>query len=844
MAAPTLLIADTTGATSGTITYGAGHANHVRLGDRTYQNLRTGTFEWHTSTQRCTPIGYTDGGSSWRWTASGANANAYYVRYYASSQFVNPQIPNDTNRRVLENGTPLALGASVAALAAGEYFYGDADTLGYSTVYVRLSDDADPDSKATDYIQFDTPLWYLTAASGADPSIGSPTNRIVYIGDYIAPLAGSSSTVGERQSYIGDLDTLGFNTIYVCPRQKYSTPEAGASWAVMDSQTDGYVYQSYDNASFSWGAGGPATANRIRWDFKLAGVIVRTVYGFNAGCDLEHDAVTVTVENEDGLTASATRVCSQTAFSGTTHYVATAGNNTTGDGSEGNPWETVAKAVTELGASNSNRRIMLNGGDTHAWAGGTITGSNWIIDAYGTGTPTLEMSGAIEIRGDNIAVRNVRLGNGAFTSSGGSGNDGLTLANLSLFGNISTFVNVDRIRTGILMRDISCEDLSGSTYGGMRAYMIYTVSVPSVVCAPFRLICLDNVSNDYGHRDEAAIRMGGDYVCLYRCNIEQTNLTSSYRNKCAGPRIVGGTHWWVSECQFRVPEDTTGKSLNSSQGTSGMEFSPGDGQSFAVRWCVGDRNKFIGCGFSAELRSAGQTTYSDDVTMRATIIDCKQYPKHSYRFITLNPQHYATCARWKILNVSILSDNDATLDLSYRPLDLYDAPIGLCLTDTVIENVLCINPSCAVVNNATKVPAFLLFRTEDAGVTEFASIAHNVYPAANTDAAGGNYAGTGASMFTTRSRNAAESASTYWGFDDLNGTDYASDNTLENVTVDSEHRISGSPTAKTQCVRSTGCRYDYYGREIPATGGAVGAVQPGLIHTVIQAGANVLALAR
>jgi hypothetical protein len=64
------------------------------------------------------------------------------------------------------------------------------------------------------------------------------------------------------------------------------------------------------------------------------------------------------------------------------------------------------------------------------------------------------------------------------------------------------------------------------------------------------------------------------------------------------------------------------------------------------------------------------------------------------------------------------------------------------------------------------------------------------------------------------------------------------------VTLDAAFRISGSPTAKTQGTRSTGCRYDYYGRLIPSSGGAVGAVQPGTVYTAIQAGANVLAISR
>jgi len=51
-----------------------------------------------------------------------------------------------------ENGSALTTGTA-GFLAANEWDWADNDTLGYSTVYVRLSDDADPDGKAEDYVK-------------------------------------------------------------------------------------------------------------------------------------------------------------------------------------------------------------------------------------------------------------------------------------------------------------------------------------------------------------------------------------------------------------------------------------------------------------------------------------------------------------------------------------------------------------------------------------------------------------------------------------------------------------------------------------------------------------------
>jgi hypothetical protein len=46
-----------------------------------------------------------------------------------------------------------ATSTRTTALTAGTWDYADNDTLGFSTIYVRLSDGADPDSKADGYVQ-------------------------------------------------------------------------------------------------------------------------------------------------------------------------------------------------------------------------------------------------------------------------------------------------------------------------------------------------------------------------------------------------------------------------------------------------------------------------------------------------------------------------------------------------------------------------------------------------------------------------------------------------------------------------------------------------------------------
>lgn len=76
------------------------------------------------------------------WLPSGSGTNEYY---YADAGLLEPLL-------VLEDSSQMTDG-TLGSLAAGEWDWGDNDTLGYNTVYVRLSDNTDPDTKGNGYIQ-------------------------------------------------------------------------------------------------------------------------------------------------------------------------------------------------------------------------------------------------------------------------------------------------------------------------------------------------------------------------------------------------------------------------------------------------------------------------------------------------------------------------------------------------------------------------------------------------------------------------------------------------------------------------------------------------------------------
>lgn len=88
--------------------------------------------------------------ASYAWTVSAATGSSgeYYCR---TSGLGNPSLSDPTELHI--NSTPAPRG-SIGLLNPGEFAYGDNDSLGYSTIYVRLSDSSDPDSASAGYVGY------------------------------------------------------------------------------------------------------------------------------------------------------------------------------------------------------------------------------------------------------------------------------------------------------------------------------------------------------------------------------------------------------------------------------------------------------------------------------------------------------------------------------------------------------------------------------------------------------------------------------------------------------------------------------------------------------------------
>jgi hypothetical protein len=113
--------------------------------------------------------------TAWRWVASGSGTNEYYLELAAGGNpgFSEPATVYDFTTS-LTNGT-------LGALTAGQWDYGDNDTLGFSTIYVRLSDGADPDSRSANSVIAGYNITVTPNASGRRiaPQGGTPTDSMI-----------------------------------------------------------------------------------------------------------------------------------------------------------------------------------------------------------------------------------------------------------------------------------------------------------------------------------------------------------------------------------------------------------------------------------------------------------------------------------------------------------------------------------------------------------------------------------------------------------------------------------------------------------------------------------------
>lgn len=123
--------------------------------------------------------------ATYRWLASGSGTNEYYLDLAGGGD---PGIadPGTTSGAITGNDLAFANG-TLGSLTASQFDYGDNDTLGYSTIYLRLADGADPDSKTLDWVklyQIPVATDHVRIPAGSGAITGTDVSSVA-LGDFI-----------------------------------------------------------------------------------------------------------------------------------------------------------------------------------------------------------------------------------------------------------------------------------------------------------------------------------------------------------------------------------------------------------------------------------------------------------------------------------------------------------------------------------------------------------------------------------------------------------------------------------------------------------------------------------
>ena len=118
---------------------------------------------------------------AYRWIDSVAVPGEYWVELVAGGD---PSISHPSSVTETLSDTPMTLG-TLGSLAAGEWAYGDNDTIGFSTVYVNLTAGGDPDSQANGWVNyFDSDQIRLRFAVANAPEATDQYDVIVHDMDF------------------------------------------------------------------------------------------------------------------------------------------------------------------------------------------------------------------------------------------------------------------------------------------------------------------------------------------------------------------------------------------------------------------------------------------------------------------------------------------------------------------------------------------------------------------------------------------------------------------------------------------------------------------------------------
>lgn len=203
--------------------------------------------------------------ATYKWTASGSGTNEYYCQIAAGG---NPSL-TEAKCGTTDGTFNLDTNGTLGSLNAGEWDWGDNDTLGYSTVYVRLDGGADPDTKATGFVQIGNGGGYdYTQQNGSQLSLTD--------GYFTSGVTFKSDTGGFTALMVGNVIRIASGTHFTAGWYEIAT-YVGTNEVTLDRAPASEDTSAHKNAVFKVG-GAFLIGGTLDFDFFIGSVAGNTIY--------------------------------------------------------------------------------------------------------------------------------------------------------------------------------------------------------------------------------------------------------------------------------------------------------------------------------------------------------------------------------------------------------------------------------------------------------------------------------------------------------------------------------------------------------------------------------------
>ncbi len=219
------------------------------------------------------------------WSLSGGGTTEYYLLDLAP--FYSAAKPS----RVYINDVEIAEG-TLGSLGIIQWGFGDNDTLGYDTVYIRLSDGTDPDSKSTVVAPDNDFIQRSTVTSAPDVFRSTDIGKYVRLSSGLVKISSFTSATSVKGEIIKELSTLTTTTAWTLESDSWNGTDGYPSCGtfhderlilVRDETIWGSQVGDYENFTPGIDDGdaiertlGARQINAIRWINSQNGLVVGT----------------------------------------------------------------------------------------------------------------------------------------------------------------------------------------------------------------------------------------------------------------------------------------------------------------------------------------------------------------------------------------------------------------------------------------------------------------------------------------------------------------------------------------------------------------------------------------